>query len=270
MLPALRIALLLVACAPAATLAGTINTNVAMTPRKGGSIFRLQYIFSESGGSGDVQHVNASTMKATYVYGLKENLAFFLTVPYVHREMDVVNPKLGRFERSDSGLADFTLLAKYRFWQDDRGPGETLRWAALGGLNIRSGDSDFTSDSYDPIIGTIFTWRKDRGGLDADLIYQFNTGGGKSRHDFLRYDVAYSYRLTPARYEPGNAWEFNAVMELNGRYVTDGSNEVFLSPGLQFITQRWVFETSIQIPVIQNLTGPETDYRLVVGIRYRW
>lgn len=265
-----RFAFMVMACAPAAVWAGPINTDVALTPPKGGSIFRLQYIYNEADGSGDVQHVNASTVKGTYVYGLKENLALFLTVPYAHRETDVVKPQLGRFERSDSGVADLTFLAKYRFWQDDRRPGETLRWAALGGLNIRSGDSDFSSDSYDPIVGTVFTWQRDRGSLDADLIYQFNTGGGESRHDALRYDVSYSYRLTPARFEPGNAWELDAIAELNGRYMTDGADEVFLSPGLQFITQQWILETSIQLPVIQNLDGPETDYGLVVGFRFQW
>jgi Putative MetA-pathway of phenol degradation len=192
---------IVMACRPATILAGPINTDVALTPPKGGSIFRLQYIYSESDARGDVQHVNASIMKGTYVFGLKENLALFLTVPYIHREIDVVKPQLGRFERSDSGVADLTFLAKYRFWQDNRRPGETLRWAAIGGLNIRSGDSDFTSDSYDPIVGTVFTWQRDRGWFDADLLYQFNTGGGESRHDALRYDLAY---CTDSR-QPGSS-----------------------------------------------------------------
>ncbi|NOX59961.1 MAG: transporter [Planctomycetes bacterium] len=258
------------ALAPTITRAGPINTDVALTPPKGGSIFRLQYVYSESSGRGDVRHVNASVSRGTYVYGLKENLSFFLTVPYVDRQTDVVKPQLGRFEMSTSGLADLTFLAKYRFWQDDRRPGETLRWAAIGGLNLRSGDSEFTSDSYDPIIGTVFTWQRDRGWLDADLIYQFNTGRGEFRHDVLRYDVAYSYRVAPVLFEPGNAWELDAVAELNGRYMTDGSHEVFLSPGIQFITTRWIFETSLQLPVIQDVNGPETEYRLVIGFRFQW
>ncbi len=149
----------IVGFSPVVTLAGPINTDVALTPPKGGSIFRLQYGYGESDGSGDVQHVNTSIVRRTYVYGVTEKFALFLTSPFVHREVDIVRPQLGRFEQRDSGVADLTFLAKYRFWQDDRRPGETLRWAALGGLNIRSGDSDFTSDSYDPIIGTVFTWQ---------------------------------------------------------------------------------------------------------------
>jgi len=255
------------------TFAGGINTDLALTPPKGGSIFRLQYSFLEADGRGrSVQHVNMSTVKGTYVYGFKENLTFLLTAPYVNRQVDKVVPRLGRIEEAHDGIGDLTLLTKYRFWQKDVRPQETLRWAALGGLNIRSGDSDFSSDSYDPILGTVFTWQRNRGWLDADLAYQLNTGGGQDRHDVLRYDVSYSYRIFPVVYPHSNVHELDAVAELNGRYMTDGSHEVFLAPGLQFITERWIFETSIQLPVLQDLAGnaPETDYRLVVGIRYQF
>lgn len=250
--------------------AGGINTDVALTPPRGGSIFRLQYSYAEAGADGAVRHVNRSGVKGTYVYGFRQDLSFFLTVPYVNRQVDVVKPRFGRIEEAHDGVADVTFLAKYRFWKKDTRPGETLRWAALGGLNIRSGDSAFSSDSYDPIIGTVFSWQRDRGWLDADLVYQFNTGRGESRHDALRYDVSYSYRLFPAVYPEENVWELEGVAELNGRYMTDGSHELFLSPGLQLITERWVLEASIQLPVVQNVSGPETDYRLVVGLRFQW
>ena len=253
-------------------LAGPINTNVAFTPRKGGSLLRLQYIYSEADGQGPVKNVNRSTVKATFVYGLEPNLALFLTAPYVNRQVDRYQPRLGRIEEAHDGLGDLTLLAKYRFWQNDAAPGKTTRWAALGGLNFRSGDSDFSSDSYDPILGTVFTWQDDRHHFDADLIYQFNTGRGRFRHDDLRYDVAYSYRLTPARFDADHFYEVDVVAEINGRYRTDGSHEVFLSPGIQYVTRRWAWEASIQIPTIQELTDdePETKFRFVVGVRYRW
>ncbi len=257
---------------PSQTRGGPIHSDVAFTPRKGGSILRLQYTYSEADGHGNIRHVSASSVRATFVYGLKENVALFLSVPYANRQIDRFDRKLGRFEESHDGVADITVMAKFRFWQRDVRPEETLRWAALGGLNIRSGDSDFTSDSYDPIIGTVFTWRRDRQLFDADLLYQFNTGGGQARHDVLRYDLAYSHRLFPAVFEPDKNYEWNAVAELNGRYTTDGSHELFLSPGLQLVTERWALEASIQWPVVQELgdDGPQTEYRLVVGVRFQW
>ncbi|MCH7526270.1 MAG: transporter [Planctomycetes bacterium] len=251
---------------------GPINSDVAFTPSKGGSIFRLQYSYSEQSGHGNLRHVNTSAVRSIYVYGLKENVALFFRVPYLNRQTDRIVPRLGRIEETHDGVGDLDFLVKFRFWQNDTRPGETYRWAAIGGLNIRSGDSDFSSDSYDPILGTVFTWRRDRTLLDAVLMYQFNTGGGRFRHDMLRYDLACSFRFFPVHFDPDVDYEWNAVAELNGRYTTDGSHEVFLSPGLQWVTQRWAIEASVQLPVLQELAGngPETDYRLVVGVRFQW
>ena len=252
--------------------AGPINTDVAFTPREGGSILRLQYVYSESGAGGAVRHINASQARATYVYGAKANLALFLSAPYVHKEVDRFNAKLGRSEQTRDGIPDVTVMAKYRFWQDDRGPGKTTRLAVLGGLNVRSGDSDFSSDSYDPIIGAVYTWRDDRKHIDLDCVYQFNTGGGPFRHDALRYDTAYSYRLFPAVFTSESKYELAGVAEINGRYSTDGTHEIFISPGLQLTTERWTIEASLQLPAVQELStdGPETNYRFVVGIKFRW
>ncbi len=251
---------------------GPINSDVAFTPRQGGSIFRLQYSFSEADGRGDLRCVTASGVRGTYVYGVRANFALFFTAPYLNRQVDRIVPKLGRIEEAHDGVGDLTFLAKYRFWQKDAAPRETTRWAMLGGLNLRSGDSDFSSDSYDPVVGTVLTWRRDRHLLDGDLIYQLNTGGGEFRHDALRYDLAYSYSFLPVVLSSEKNYEWNAVAELNGRYTTDGSHELFLSPGLQFVTQRWAFEASIQVPVIQELadSAPRTDYRLVLGVRFQW
>ena len=259
-------------CAPRGAVGAGINTNLALTPPKGGSIFRLQYSYVKADGHGPVRQINRSTVTGTYVYGVEPNLALFLTVPYSNQQVDKVVPQPGRIEEAHDGVADLTFLAKYRFWQKDPRPQETLRWAALGGMNIRSGDSDFSSDSYDPILGTVFSWQRDRGWLDADMSWLFNTGDGENRHDVLRYNVSYSYRLFPTVYESANVHELDAVAELNGRYSTSGSHEVFFSPGLQLITRRWIFETSLQLPVVQELADdePETEYRLVMGFRFQW
>ncbi|MFQ5492377.1 MAG: transporter [Phycisphaerae bacterium] len=270
--PILLVAGFAAALVPGPVLAGPIISDVALTPHEGGSIFRLQYGYSEADGRGAVEHVNASSVRGIYVFGLRQNLAVFLSVPYANRQVDKLLPKMGRFEEAHDGMGDLTLMAKYRFWQHDPRPLETARWAALGGIEIRSGDSDFSSDSYDPIVGTVFTWRHDRHLLDADLIYKLNTGGGRDRHDMLRYDLAYSLRLFPAAIEDVGMYEWNAVAELNGRYMTDGSHEVFLTPGLQLVTEQWVLELALQLPVIQDLPpdDPETRYRLVMGIRFQW
>ncbi len=255
----------------ASPAAAQINTDVALTPRNGGSILRLQYTFRELSGTGAIANQHESSVRGTFLHGITAGIALIMTVPYLNRQTDRIDPQSGRIEDAHDGVGDFTFLLKHRFWQRDDGPGKTARWALLGGINIRSGDSDFTSDSYDPIVGTVFSWRGGRSRFDADLVWQFNTGRGNFRHDFLRYDLAYTHRLFPDVFTSTSTWVLSGVAELNGRYGTDGSHELFLAPGVQFSTERWILEASIQLPVVQELGDvPETDYRLVVGVRFQW
>jgi Putative MetA-pathway of phenol degradation len=261
------VAVLVVSCF-GTVWAGPINTNVALTPAQGVNFFRLQYQYAESD-DGPFEHFSQSAAVATFVYGHREDLAFFLTVPYVNRQVDLLDDQDRRFEKTFDGLADMTFLLKYRFYQDDPAPLETTRAAVIVGMNVRSGDSSFSSQSYDPIIGAVYTWRWERHRFDADAIYQINTGSGFFRHDTIRYDVAWSYRVYPRDYSIDAPFEFGAVAELNGTYVADGSHEIYLAPGTQWVTGDWIIELSVQIPVVQELAGDraEFDYRVIAGFR---
>ncbi len=253
-------------------MAGPINTDVAFTPFKGGNMLRLQWRYEEADGNAGVQHKNVSVYRATWVHGLEPNLALIVNAPFVVARVDKFAKNRGRFQVQHDGLADITALLKLRFWQKDQGPLRTMRAAVLGGMNFRSGDTDFTSDSYDPIVGVVYSMREDRSVFDADLIYQFNTAGGLGRHDVLRYDLGFSYRLFPVTFEDDVLEELQVVAELNGSYNTNGDHEVFLAPGFQYTTEKWTWEISVQIPTIQEFSGynADTDYRLVLGFKYRW
>jgi len=59
-------------------------------------------------------------------------------------------------------------------------------------------------------------------------------------------------------------------MELNGKTIDNsGGSLLFLSPGIQFATKRYILEASIQLPVIQDLNGNqvETDFVFTAGFR---
>ena len=56
--------------------------------------------------------------------------------------------------------------------------------------------------------------------------------------------------------------------ELNGFYETNGDHELFVSPGVQYVTTRWILEATVQIPVWQDLKHrAERDF--IVGIGFR-
>ncbi len=249
-----------------------INSDVALTPAEGVSIIRSQVRFTHAERvSGKVRKQNVLAMPTVYVYGLKENLALFATLPVLYQEL-TEQTATGEDKIFRSGFADMTFLAKYRIYQKDEFL-KTTRIALIGGLETPTGKDRFSSDSFDPIFGGVYTHQTDQGEFDADLIYKWNTGSGTQSFDTLRYDLAYQHRVWPLQYpEKGVPALFNIVAEVNGLYTTQGSNMVFLSPGVQFVTKRWILESSIQLPVTQDLKGsaPEPDFVLTGGIRIQF
>ncbi|MBN4058887.1 transporter [bacterium AH-315-J04] len=269
------LALLMAGTLTSTSFAGPINSDVAFTPRKGGGVLRMQYTYADAHGRGsarNVREVQTSIARVAVVLGLEANLAMIINVPYVYRERKVYDSREGSVEDRRDGPADTTLLLKYRFWQDDSGPLQTERLAALFGVNLSNGDSSFSSDSYDPIVGLVYSWRRDRKVFDADMVYTIKTGEGNFDVDSLRYDLAYSYRIFPERFSATSESQWSVVAEMNGRYNIDGTHEIFLSPGIQYTSEQRTWEASFQLPTVQELAsnGVETDYRFSIGWRFRW
>ena len=124
------------------------------------------------------------------------------------------------------------------------------------------------------------TWAANRHEFDLDTLFTVTT----KRHDFeagdeFRYDLAYRYRLWPERFGK-RLLQLNGLLELNGRWTgktrtngitvgASGGNVLFLSPGAQFITKRFIVEASVQVPVWQDLNGAqlEDDFTAVLSVR---
>lgn len=266
----LGLAAVVAALAPAAAHAqAPINSNVALQPAKGGLILRQQIRYSDAeldrpGSDADIELATATT---TLVYGATDAVTLLLDMPVVISE---------RFEDdaagvidTEAGLADWTALAKIRLHRRDTGPLATTRLDAIAGLEAPTGDDAFSSDSTDPIVGAVFTKTEGRNAFSADLLWKFDTSGGGT--DLLRYDAAYVRRLSPARYTRADQAAINGLLELNGVYEADGDNEVFLSPGAQYVTRRWILEASVQLPVAQDVDDrPEADFILALGVRVQF
>lgn len=247
-----------------------INSNVALQPSKGGLIIRQQFRYTEGErnapvGNLDVEQVSSIT---TFVYGVSDYLTLILDAPFVlsrRLENDTGD------DDSDSGFADLRILFKLRLYRDDFGPTDTARFDLIGGFEFPTGKDEFSSDSIDPILGGVFTHIEGRHAFDADALWQFNTGGGDRGEDMFRYDLAYLYRLWPETYASNQPTAVFGALELNGFYETNDDQELFVSPGIQYVTTRWIIEATVQIPVWQALSHrPERDFVVGVGFRVQF
>ncbi len=257
------------AAMPSGVSAAGLNTNVALTPPEGGWIIRAQWRYSSLGDDPTPlgRKVDLSLQPITVVYGVTADLALQATIPIVYRKIAFGSG----VERSDTGVGDIPLLAKYRFYQKDE-PGVTTRWAAIGGLEVPTFDDAFSSESFDPIIGTVWTHQQRDWWIDWDVLYKFNTAGGLDGDDELRGDVAASVRLLDGESDTIGPWGLYAIAEVNANYFTDGSVQVFGSPGIQFITPNVILEAGVQLPMLQDLAAPrlEQDFTVVLSVRVQF
>jgi len=211
------------------------------------------------------------THETIFMYGLEGDLAAMLHVPVIDRRID--GPGAGNDDAT--GLGDVTLMGQYRFLQQDTGPINTLRGALQFGVEIPSYDDEFSSDSFDPILGAAFTRIDGRHGTGAAVLWKFNTGdqddpiaGGNSSDDALYYNGSYLYRLSPKAYQSDTTASFYFQTELNGLYETNGDHELLIAPGLLYEATTWAAEVSVRLPMVEDVDHrPETRWSVVMGLR---
>ncbi|UCD75404.1 MAG: transporter [Phycisphaerales bacterium] len=243
-----------------------INFDSALQPSAGATIIRqqLRYMTAEMPGMNrEIEQYRAAT---TIVHGLNADFTLMFNAPILFREITDNNTGM---KHRDEGFGDPRVVGKWRLFLKDTGPTDTLRLSLLTGMEVRSGDSDFSSDSHDPLLGLVFTQSIGRHGINAAGLWKFNTGGGDP--DLFRYDAAYVYRLAPEEFSIGNSTAWFGVLELNGWHETNGDNELFLSPGVQYVTSRWALEGTVQIPIWQDLDArAERDFIVGLSLRLRF
>ena len=270
---------LLVVSLPAIAAAQGINTNVALPVAKGEGIWRSQLRAAVATDDPTLMDRELRTLVAaeTWIIGVTPRLSAFATLPLLARRR---SEEGGSSRRDAPAFGDLTLLGRYMVFIDDYAPLSTRRVAVLGGIKLPTGADRFGTPSYDPILGAVSTWAANRHELDVDVLYTITT----ERHDFeagdlVRYDVAYRYRLWPKRFRE-RLIQLNGILELNGSWMGrteedgevdrhSGGHVLFIAPGLQLVTNRWILEASLQVPLVQNLRGPqlETDLIGVVSAR---
>ena len=229
--------------------------------------------------------VTATTVMA---YGVTSKLALFGVVPVTFKELQTQEGK-----RNANGIGDARLVARFTVYKKDA-VGKTYRIAPFIGVKAPTGDDTRTDElgllpaslqpgtgSWDVFGGLIATYASVDWNLDLQASYRANTRSGDfERGDVARADASFQYRLLPgtlSRHDKGYVYgvlEANLVhskrMRINGiQDLNTGGTTLYLVPGVQYATRRWIAEAAVQLPVIQDLNGSalERDFTVLAGLR---
>lgn len=241
-----------------------INTSVALPVATGNAVFRLQSKFFKSDSD---RHL----FVAAVAYGLS-------------RRTTLIVSSLGVSKGPTKGMGDSSILVRQTVLQFDA-PLYTSRLGLLGGVKLPTGVDEVTTNSTDWRAGGVYTMQSDQHEFDSSVIFHVNTtGSGIKMGDRILHDLAYQIRISPWHLpETGVPSQWNLVVELNGIFseknrvsgATDpntGGYQLFLSPGVQWVSQKIILEFLFQKPVVQNLNGSQMqeEYRLLSGTRFQF
>lgn len=294
-LPGLQALAMSVAVVPGTVQAAAQSFNTALPVAEDSFVFRQQFLrikASDDPGPAD-RGLTVTGVVSVLGYGVNRDVTLFAAVPYLDKELDLTTPMGQRIERDSTGFGDTRTFARYTLFQDDV-QGRTFRIASYFGVETPTGDDDERdrfgrlpqplqsgSGSWDPFGGVVATWQTLDYELDAQIAYQHNTGANSFEFgDEARLDATAQYRLWPRELGGGVPAFVYGVLESNlihrekndmrGRTDTDsGGTSWFLSPGLQYVSRRWVVEGIVQVPVAQDLNGSalEDDFMARAGFR---
>jgi len=269
--------------------------NTALPVAKGELIARAQFLYGKASDDPSPADREAEVLGGISVlgYGVTGDLAVFGVLPSLYKTLEVTMPGGRRVTRSTSGIGDARLFSRYTLLKRDL-PGRTFRIAPFAGIEVPSGDNNDRDDlgtlpatlqlgsgSWDPFGGVVATYQTLDYQVDAQVSYKVNREANRFElGNEARFDASLQYRLWPRELSGGVPGFLYGVLEANlihqGRDEVDGVDDpdsggftLFLSPGLQYVTKRWILEAIVQVPVFQDLGGTalRDDFTLRAGFR---
>lgn len=226
---------------------------------------RFRYLRFDDDDRGTIDQYEAIT---TLQYGLPANLALSFELPVTIRDFE---------DRTLEGISDMTALIKWRVWQHDSSPVDTMRLGLSAGARFGSGHDDVSDEDVDPYLGAAFMLISGRHGFNVALDYTLTTGGGHERPimpgdaqaDYVHAGLAYLFRIAPEEYTADTDASWYAVLELSANYETNADRELFIAPGILYEARRWAAELSVLIPVAAQVDErPDTEIGVIAGLRF--
>lgn len=268
----------LLAAASSTANAAAITFNTAFPVSKGGIILREQGILTRSSDEFEGVKRKETVIEAVSVlgFGVMRKLAVFGVLPVVHLDREI-----GGIENRATNIGDATVFARMEAARRDR-PERTIRFAPFAGFVAPTGKHGRTGDgSLDVFAGAVLTAATTDWVFDSQIKYVVNNEANDfERGDAASADASLQFRLFPQTISANADGFLFGVLEANVTHFEEnrlaglndpnsGGTQVLVSPGVQYAEKRWIVETAIRIPVLNDFNGDalEPDYSLIVSLR---
>ena len=257
--------------------AAGISIDAGLTPAANRWIFRSQMRIMQRHNDPTPanREMTARMFPMVVAYGVRSDLAVMVRQGIMKREMT-----MPAVQTSSSGLTDFLVLSKWRLLRVNT-RSYTLGFAPTLGIEIPTGEQNFTSDTWDLHLGWFASGRLRSWGMDLNLAYVWN-GLAKSGADIDPGDELAVEAALARQFPFGSDADYAVapVIECSYRNVSSdnvdgsdiantGESVVELSPGLKVTRSSLILEGLVRVPVWQDQTGLQTerDIGFLVGIR---
>lgn len=290
----IRIALACLGQLSAPAWSAPITFNTALPVRSGGWVLREQAVYLKAADdpSPARRDLRVAGVVSVLGYGVSRDFALFAMLPWSDKRLDE-RVGSGSQRRSARGVGDLTLLARYSAYERNA-PGRTFRVAPFAGVKAPTGRSGVRdgggrlppplqpgSGAWDVLGGVVATWQTLDVQFDGQLSYlAHGRAHGRRAGNIARLDASMQYRVWPRALPPGVPAFVYGVLEASlvhaardrvdvGRDRDSGGTTLLLSPGVQYVTKKWIVEAGIQIPAVQKLNGDALgqDYGVTAGFR---
>ncbi|MBI3285636.1 MAG: transporter [Burkholderiales bacterium] len=291
---AAKLGLAALTMAAASALSAPITFNTALPVHEGGYVLREQFMVMKIADDPTPMRrdMRVSGVMSVLGYGVTRDFALFGMLPWFDKRLDM---RMGGQDitRSKSGIGDLTLLGRYTAYEDN-GPGRTLRLAPFLAIKAPTGEDKAGdrlgslppplqpgSGSWDVLGGAVLTYQTLDFQVDSQLSYQATReANGFQAGKVLQFDASLQYRLLPRSLDTGvpaflyGMLEANLVRSARDRIAgaddpNSGGTTLFVTPGLQYVTRKWIAEAGVQLPVRQHLNGSalKNNYLFTTGVR---
>jgi hypothetical protein len=259
--------------------AGGISVDAGLTPPEDRWILRtqLRYMRRKDDPTPMDQKMDTYVFPVVLAYGFRPDLTLMVRQAVRHRKMSMA----GSISR-DTGPGDLFVLGKYRLYR--RNTREyTFGVAPTLGLELPTGDDNFSSETWDLEPGLFASWRSGPWASDFNIAYKWNgfadkgQGGLEPGHE-LSIDLAFAHQFSigekaDTSVAPVLEFSYRDVLSdgLSGHDVSNtGESLFFVSPGVKFTKSSFILEALLQIPVWQDQEGSQLEQgtRFIVGARF--